>query len=109
MFDTEMEAARAYDTAVWRLKPCEARNYANFKDTCPADVAEALKAAEKVCRGQCRGPTLHTCKWPSLLQLLQQSVRQCPTLYYTVCLPPVKQHQMMVAPACGRRANPVAL
>jgi hypothetical protein len=48
LFDTELEAARAYDTAVWRLKPREARNYANFKDTCPPDVAEALKAADKV-------------------------------------------------------------
>lgn len=48
MFDTEMEAARAYDTAVWRLKPREARNYVNFKDTCPPDVAEVLKAADKV-------------------------------------------------------------
>jgi hypothetical protein len=48
LFDTEQEAARAYDTAVWRLKPREARNYANFKDSCPPDVAEALKAADKV-------------------------------------------------------------
>lgn len=49
MFDTEMEAARAYDTAVWRLKPREARNYVNFKDSCPADVAEILEETEKVC------------------------------------------------------------
>lgn len=50
LFDSEMEAARAYDTAVWRLKPREARNYANFKDSCPPDVAEALKALDKVGR-----------------------------------------------------------
>lgn len=54
MFDTEMEAAQAYDTAVWRLKPREARNYVNFKDSCPDDVAEALKAAEKVCSSSTR-------------------------------------------------------
>lgn len=47
-FDTEVEAARAYDAALWRLKPREARNYANFKDTCPADVSEVLAAMEKV-------------------------------------------------------------
>lgn len=49
LFDTEAEAARAYDTALWRLKPREARNYANFKDTCPPDVAELLSTLEKVC------------------------------------------------------------
>lgn len=49
LFDTENEAARAYDTALWRLKPREARNYANFKDTCPPDVAEMLASLEKVC------------------------------------------------------------
>lgn len=48
LFDTETEAARAYDTALWRLKPREARNYANFKDTCPPDVAELLSTLEKV-------------------------------------------------------------
>lgn len=48
MFDTENEAARAYDTALWRLKPREARNYANLKDTCPPDVAEMLATLEKV-------------------------------------------------------------
>lgn len=58
MFDTETEAARAYDTALWRLKPREARNYANFKDTCPPDVAEVLAALEKVC---CNSSSLHGC------------------------------------------------
>jgi len=48
LFDTEMDAARAYDTAVWRLKPREASVYANFKDTCPPDVAEVLKSTDKV-------------------------------------------------------------
>jgi hypothetical protein len=51
MFDTETEAARAYDTALWRLKPHEARNYANFKDTCPPDVEELLASMEKVSQG----------------------------------------------------------
>jgi hypothetical protein len=48
MFDSEVEAARAYDAALWRLKPREARNYANFKDTCPEDVAELLASLDKV-------------------------------------------------------------
>jgi hypothetical protein len=43
-----MEAARAYDTAVWRLKPKEARSYVNFKDSCPPDVAELLRKVERV-------------------------------------------------------------
>jgi hypothetical protein len=47
-FDAEEEAARAYDVAVWRLKPREAANYANFKDTCPEDVTQALAAADRV-------------------------------------------------------------
>ncbi|KAK9816835.1 hypothetical protein WJX72_005692 [[Myrmecia] bisecta] len=32
LFDSEEEAARAYDQAVWRLKPKEAKSYVNFKD-----------------------------------------------------------------------------
>lgn len=47
-FDSESDAARAYDTALWRLKPREASNYVNFKDTCPTEVAETLAALEKV-------------------------------------------------------------
>lgn len=35
LFDTEAEAARAYDAAVWRLKPTEARSYVNFKGEGP--------------------------------------------------------------------------
>jgi hypothetical protein len=59
LFDTENEAARAYDTALWRLKPREARNYANFKDTCPPDVAEMLATLEKV--GQSRECSSTSC------------------------------------------------
>lgn len=32
LFDTEEAAARAYDDAVWRLKPLEAPSYVNFPD-----------------------------------------------------------------------------
>ena len=32
LFDSEEEAARAYDDAVWRLKPKEAKSYINFKE-----------------------------------------------------------------------------
>lgn len=35
LFDSEEEAARAYDAALWRLKPREARSYVNFKDEVP--------------------------------------------------------------------------
>lgn len=36
LFDSEEEAARAYDRALWRLKPREARSYVNFKDEIPS-------------------------------------------------------------------------
>ncbi|KFM28745.1 AP2-like ethylene-responsive transcription factor TOE3 [Auxenochlorella protothecoides] len=36
LFDSEEEAARAYDSALWRLKPKEARSYVNFKDEASA-------------------------------------------------------------------------
>lgn len=32
LFDSEEAAARAYDMALWRLKPAEAASYVNFKD-----------------------------------------------------------------------------
>lgn len=35
---SEEEAARAYDRALWRLKPKEAHSYVNFKDQIPAEV-----------------------------------------------------------------------
>jgi hypothetical protein len=44
LFDSEEEAARAYDRALWRLKPREARSYVNFKDELPAEAAAALAA-----------------------------------------------------------------
>ena len=34
LFDSESEAAHAYDRAVWELKPKEAKSYVNFKDRC---------------------------------------------------------------------------
>jgi hypothetical protein len=42
LFDSEEEAARAYDRALWRLKPKEARSYVNFKDEVPVEIAEML-------------------------------------------------------------------
>lgn len=32
LFDSEDEAAHAYDAAVWRLKPQEATSFVNFKN-----------------------------------------------------------------------------
>jgi hypothetical protein len=43
-------AARAYDVAVWRLRPGEAAAWANFPDTCPPDVAAALAGRSAVRR-----------------------------------------------------------
>jgi hypothetical protein len=38
LFDNELDAARAYDKAVWRLKPGEAKAYVNFKVGCDGGV-----------------------------------------------------------------------
>ena len=38
LFDSEEAAARAYDRALWRLKPQEAQSYVNFKDDMPDGV-----------------------------------------------------------------------
>ena len=48
LFDCEREAARAYDAAVWRLKPGEARSYVNFKARVRAGAA-AQRAGCAVC------------------------------------------------------------
>ena len=37
-----LQAARAYDYALWRLKPKEAHSYVNFKDDVPPDMNELL-------------------------------------------------------------------
>jgi hypothetical protein len=41
LFDSEEEAARAYDDAVWRLKPKEAKSYVNFKERYSNDRLQA--------------------------------------------------------------------
>lgn len=38
LFDSEEAAARAYDRALWRLKPREAQSYVNFKDEAPVGM-----------------------------------------------------------------------
>lgn len=38
LFDSEEEAARAYDRALWRLKPKEAASYVNFKNERPPEA-----------------------------------------------------------------------
>ena len=43
LFDSEDEAARAYDAAVWRLKPREAGSFINFKDGVPANSAKRAR------------------------------------------------------------------
>ena len=40
LFDSEAEAARAYDAALWRLKPKEAVSFVNFKDGISVRVAK---------------------------------------------------------------------
>ena len=64
LFDSEEEAARAYDRALWRLKPKEAASYVNFKDERPPEADEwAAEAAggsrgngNKLSRGNVPGP-----------------------------------------------------
>lgn len=43
LFDSEEEAARAYDDAVWRLKPKEAKSYINFKERFSGDRTPGSK------------------------------------------------------------------
>lgn len=55
LFDSEEDAARAYDGAVWRLKPREAKSYINFKPrgalrgvrTSPAAATAAVAPKEE--------------------------------------------------------------
>ncbi len=51
LFDSEREAARAYDAAVWRLKPGEAKSYVNFKAR--AGVMRLERLTETVQTSQC--------------------------------------------------------
>ncbi|PSC77007.1 AP2-like ethylene-responsive transcription factor TOE3 [Micractinium conductrix] len=56
LFDSEEEAARAYDRALWRLKPKEAHSYVNFKDDVPAEVAHLLAAGGEGAGGELPAP-----------------------------------------------------
>ncbi len=47
---SEEEAARAYDRALWRLKPKEAHSYVNFKDEASGkQIAGLTLVVEFVC------------------------------------------------------------
>ena len=54
LFDSEEEAARAYDGAVWRLKPKEAKSYVNFKDRPGQGSSKLAKAARMIERAQAK-------------------------------------------------------
>ena len=46
---SEEEAARAYDRALWRLKPKEAHSYVNFKDEVPPEVRCTTAGGTALC------------------------------------------------------------
>ena len=54
LFDSEEEAARAYDGAVWRLKPKEAKSYVNFKERPGQASTKLAKAARLIERAQAK-------------------------------------------------------
>lgn len=54
LFDSEEEAARAYDGAVWRLKPKEAKSYVNFKERPGQGSSKLAKAARMIERAQAK-------------------------------------------------------
>lgn len=54
LFDSEEEAARAYDGAVWRLKPKEAKSYVNFKERPGQGSTKLAKAARAIERAHAK-------------------------------------------------------
>lgn len=73
LFDSETEAAHAYDAAVWRLKPREAKSYVNFKERALAPAHAGVRKPRTAHR--CGSPLLcsagplyqtvdSTCTWP---------------------------------------------
>lgn len=60
LFDNELDAARAYDKAVWRLKPAEAKAYVNFKVRCRCPPSKATPVA-----GGCSRDGMMSWRWPA--------------------------------------------
>ena len=67
LFDSEEEAARAYDDAVWRLKPKEAKSYINFKERFNGDRAGRLH----------RPRPLSSLRCPKHRPLLRRDIASC--------------------------------
>ena len=78
LFDSEEEAARAYDGAVWRLKPKEAKSYVNFKERPGQGSTKLAKAARAVERAQAKSV-------PAFVPVYQISCMIC-CLYIIYCI-----------------------
>ena len=61
LFDSETDAAAAYDAAVWRLKPREAKSYVNFKDRTLGPARAGVRKPCGQARCGCRVALLMSC------------------------------------------------